>query len=140
MVDCTFASITAPAVLPNTAGLDFFDLVKPNTIYEILDQFVSQTSECALINLQIEPVTLGTVANYTSTDGVSEAQLLKVITNASIQVQIPDIQEIARNFTFRLKASTASVSIYSADIKVQLTNCDYMPPDVNSTVAASISF
>jgi len=39
MIDCSFATIEAPAVLPNTGALDYLDMVMPSTTYEILDQF-----------------------------------------------------------------------------------------------------
>ena len=48
MVDCTFATITPPAILANTAGFDYVDFVMPNSVYELTQQFQTDTPECPI--------------------------------------------------------------------------------------------
>mgnify|MGYP006893264261 CR=1 FL=1 len=64
---------TIPAVTP---GFDYLNLISNIAPYVISTQFVSLTNFCPFATIALETVAGGTVADFTSTDGITMVSLL----------------------------------------------------------------
>ena len=94
-------------------------------VYSIV-QFGNSNPNCALLTDTIIPISGGTAADYTSTDGKSLVWTSSTPANSNLELTIPEIQEVVRFFIFKVHA-VADGTAYntSPDIKIRLVNCFY---------------
>ena len=139
MINCAFATLTAPAILPNTAGETYLRMFTDNSQYILTSQFTSSDpANCPLASLSIEPIDGGTSADYTSSDSNRVVSLVTDHTDSTqIVVSIPYLNEIELDFVFRIKATLASgvVVAYTDNITIRNTDCCFStitPPAIQT--------
>jgi hypothetical protein len=91
LTDCSYASISVPAILANTGSYTYKELVFPNNEYLIPTQFSSPSALCPITEVNLALVSGGSVADITSTDGVSLVSLTSSLTDSFIRVILPAI-------------------------------------------------
>jgi hypothetical protein len=102
-------------------------MVVPETAYSI-PNFVNSNVNCPHDSDVITTSTLpgSSSADYTATDGVSVVSVSSSPLDASLVIQMPEIQEVERYFTFRVQASALGGETKpSANIKIRFINCYY---------------
>jgi len=103
LTNCDFASLIPPSLPDPTLGGDFISFVTDGVeTITIATQFDIGSIHCPLISMQIVSVLAGSSSDFTSTDGVSQVSLLTIPSDANIQIQIPFIDELIRDFIFRV--------------------------------------
>jgi hypothetical protein len=74
----------------------------------------------------IVPVSGGTAADYTSTDGISLVTTTSTPANANLEVTVPTIDEVVRFFKFMVHAvADGGANADTLPIKIRLVNCFY---------------
>ena len=136
LVDCSMDIITAPSILPNVAGTDYYELLEPSLTYSIPTQFTNGNAFCPLNSLTIEAISTGSTLDFAGTDGITFAAVNSLITDSQIDVLLPSIQEPFRYFTFRIKGFSPFAFQYTADVKVKLKNCNYVLPTIKTSAVA----
>ena len=91
LVECSKDIITAPANLPNIAGMDYYELLEPSLIYSIPAQFTNGNAFCPLNSLSIEAISTGSTSDFAGTDGITFAAVNSLITDSQIDVLLPSI-------------------------------------------------
>ena len=91
MTDCTYSTVIAPAILPNIAGIDYYELLEPSLIYRIPAQFTNGNAFCPLNSLSIEAISTGSTSDFAGTDGITFAAVNSLITDSQIDVLLPSI-------------------------------------------------
>ena len=100
MVVCKLSSttITAPAIKPNTGSYTYYEMVYPDTTYEI-DQFTSSNPGCPVSSVSIVEVASGQPSDLENSKGI-KIQLTS--TADKIHLSIPDSEVLEETYNFRL--------------------------------------
>ena len=131
-VNCLYSTFTVPSILSTPAGQDWIDYVSDISItqkYTIPSQFVASKTECPLINVEIVPISGGTISDYMLVS-TSTVALTTDHSDSNIDSIIPTDSSILERFLhFRIAAkgvnSPNAMSSYTSDIKVKVINCAY---------------
>jgi hypothetical protein len=123
VVACTSTSTTlsAPTVLANTTPHSFY--LATSASYSLTSTFGSSNPNCPVSTIDVVSIAGGTTADFTGSDGTSLVSLTSTVTDSTISLSLPAITVPEKLYKFKLRATTDSGTIDTADIFVTYLVC-----------------